>query len=121
MRKTLVLALVACLTMSAAGCTIVKVLARGNKPIILNTPPEHYTVLGHFKESKTVMFDYTGAPDITAMVRDGSAGHPDGDAIVNTFISIENTVTNFFLNLVTLGFANSYTVTVEGDVIKYGE
>ena len=111
--------LVICLSLSVSSCTIVKILARGNQPLILNTPPEHYRVLGHFKQSKGIAFDYTGAPDISAMVREGSAGYPESDAIVNTFITVEESVGDFFFDFFTLGLAHAYTITVEGDVIKY--
>ena len=111
--------LVCCLVFSVTGCTIVKVLARGNQPLILNTPMEHYQVLGHFKKSKGISFDYTAAPDISGMVREGTAEYPEEQAVVNTFISVEKTVGDFFFNFFTLGIANAYTITVEGDVIKY--
>lgn len=101
------------------GCTMVKILARGNQPIILNTLPEKYTVLGHFKKSKGIVFDYTRSPDISAIIREATAPYPDADAVVNAFITVESSVGDFFFNFFTLGFANAFTITVEGDVIRY--
>lgn len=109
------------LMLSLAGCTIVKILARGTQPIVLNSLPEKFTVLGHFKHSKLIAFDYTKAPDISDVVREGMAEYPNADAVINVFISVENTVSDFFLNLFTLGFANSFTITVEGDAIQYAK
>ncbi len=121
MRKLISLFLVGFLMISVAGCTMVKILARGNQPIILNTLPEKYTVLGHFSKSKMVAFDYTRSPDISALVREASTPYPDADAVVNTFITVNSSIGDFFMNLFTLGIANSFTVTVEGDVIKYAK
>jgi len=121
MKKSLSLFLVWVLLVSLTGCTMVKILARGNQPIILNTLPEKYTVLGHFSKSKMIAFDYTRSPDISALVREGTAPYADADAVVNTFITVKSTMGDFFMNLFTLGFANSFTVTVEGDVIQYAQ
>lgn len=107
------------LLVSIVGCTTCKIIARGNQPIVLNTLPEKYTVLGHFKKSKGVAFDYTNAPDVSSIIREAVVAYPNADAIVNTFITVESTVGDFFFNLFTIGFANSYTLTVEGDVIQY--
>ncbi len=119
MKKILSLVLVGAFLVTLTGCTMVKILARGNQPIILNTLPEKYTVLGHFKKSKMVAFDYTRSPDISALIREASAAYPNADAVVNTFITVESTVGDFFMNLFTLGIANSFTVTTEGDFIQY--
>jgi hypothetical protein len=108
-----------CVVLLSTGCTVLKLVARSNQPIMLNTPPYQHVVLGHFKKSKGVAFDYTGAPDISGLVREGQQDYPGGDAVSNTFVSVEKRVGDFFLDLFTLGFAGAYTITVEGDVIKY--
>ena len=115
------LVLCAFLVFGLVGCTVVKILARGTQPIVLNSLPEKFTVLGHFKQSKEVTFDYTRAPDVSAAIREGMAAYPNADAAVNVFITVENTVGDFFFNLFTLGFANAFTLTVEGDAIQYGK
>lgn len=101
------------------GCTMVKLIARGNQPIILNTLPEKYTVLGHFNKEKSFYFDYTRAPDISALVREGTASYPKTDAVVNVFVTVKQSMGDFFINLFTLGIASAYTLNVEGDVISY--
>lgn len=105
--------------LSVSGCTTLKVLARGNQPIVLNNPSEPYEVLGHFSKAKGVAFDYTGAPDISAMIREGMAPYPNADATINVFITVECSVGDFFFNFFTLGLANAYTLKIEGDAIKY--
>lgn len=118
-KNLIVILVLFCFVAVVGGCTMVKILGRGNQPIILNTLPEKYAVLGHFKKSKGVAFDYTRSPDISAIVREAVAPYPTADAIVNTFITVESTVGDFFFNFFTLGIANSFTITVEGDIIKY--
>ena len=107
------------LLVSASGCTVCKIIARGNKPMILNTLPEEYTVLGHFEKQKSFYFDYTATPDISSMLRESLAAYPESDAVVNVFITVKSTLGDFFMDLFTLTFANAYTLSVEGDIIKY--
>ena len=102
-----------------SGCTTVKILARGNKPLMLNQPSQSYDVISHFSKETGIMFDYTGAPDITKAIQEGMAGNMDADAVANIFISVKSTAGDFILNFFTLGIANAYTLQVEGDVIKY--
>jgi len=109
------------LTVNLTGCTLCKIVARGNQPIILNTLPEKYNVLGHFSKEKSFYFDYTRAPDISSFIREGVAAYPNADAVVNVFIAVKSTIGDFFMNLFTLGFAYAYTMSVEGDVIQYAK
>ena len=109
------------LVVGVAGCTYIKLIARGNQPIVLNTLPEKYIVLGHFKKSKGVAFDYTGAPDISSIIREAVTPYPNADAVVNTFVTVEESVGDFFFDFFTLGIANAHTITVEGDIIKYAK
>jgi len=107
------------LVINLTGCTTVKILARGNKPLMLNQPSQPYDVISHFSKETGIMFDYTGAPDITKAIQEGMAGNMDADAVANIFISVKSTVGDFILNLFTLGIANAYTLQVEGDVVRY--
>lgn len=109
------------LTISLAGCTVCKIIARGNQPIVLNTLPEKYTVLGHFSKEKSFYFDYTRAPDLSSFIREGTSAYPNTDAVVNVFVTVKSTIGDFFMNLFTIGFANAYTISVEGDVIQYSK
>lgn len=112
-------ALVVCLSASIAGCTTAKIIARGNKPLMLNQPDKAYDVISHFSKETSIMFDYTGAPDVSNAIQEGMAGNRDADAVANIFITVKMTVGDFLLNFFTIGIANAYTLQVEGDVIKY--
>jgi len=118
-RIVTVLFLLLTLVINLSGCTICKIIARGNQPLILNTLPEKYTVLGHFNKERSFYFDYTRTPDISSLVRESMAAYPESDAVVNVFITVKSTVGDFFMNLFTFGFAYAYTLYVEGDVIQY--
>lgn len=107
------------LIINLAGCTTIKILARGNKPLMLNQPNQPYDVISHFSKETGIMFDYTGAPDVSKAIQEGMAGNMDSDAVANIFISVKSTVGDFILNLFTIGLANAYTLQVEGDVIRY--
>lgn len=120
MRNKLISSLIVLfIIISLAGCTTCKILARGNKPMLLNQPDKPYDVAAHFSETTGIMFDYTGAPDITKAIQTGMAGNMDADAVANIFITVKVSVGDWLLNLFTLGIANAYTLQVEGDVIKY--
>lgn len=120
MRNKLVsFALIICLSASVIGCTTAKIIARGNKPLMLNQPDKAYDVVSHFSKETSIMFDYTGAPDISKAIQEGMAGNYDADAVANIFISVKMTAGDFLINLFTIGIANAYTLQVEGDVIKY--
>lgn len=114
-----VILLLLSLTINLTGCTICKIIARGNQPIILNTLPEKYIVLGHFNKEKSFYFDYTRAPDLSSFIRESTAAYPNADAVVNVFVTVKSTLGDFFMNLITITFANAYTISVEGDVIQY--
>lgn len=117
----MVVLLLLSLIVNLTGCTVVKLIARGNQPIILNTLPEKYTVLGHFSKERSFFFDYTRAPDISSLIRESTAAYPNGDAVVNVFVTVKSTIGDFFMNLFTIGIANAYTLNVEGDVIQYAK
>jgi len=115
----LVVLLLLAFTIHLTGCTVVKLIARGNQPIILNTLPEKYTVLGHFSKEKSFYFDYTRAPDLSSFIREATADYPNADAVVNVFVTVKSTIGDFLVNLFTIGLASAYTINVEGDVIQY--
>jgi len=81
--------------------------------------PVKHKVLGHFNKEKTFYFDYTKAPDISDIIREGTADYPDADAVVNVFVTVKTNFNDFFMNLITIGIANAYTMNVEGDIIQY--
>lgn len=117
--KFIFLLIVLFVMLNLIGCTTCKILARGNKPLMLNQPDKPYDVIAHFSKTTGIMFDYTGAPDISKAIQEGMAGNMDADAVANIFIAVKTSVGDWVLNLFTLGIANAYTLEVEGDVIKY--
>jgi hypothetical protein len=120
MSKKCIIFVVALFAMAnISGCTTAKILARGNKPLLLNQPDKPYDVISHFSKETSILFDYTAAPDVTKAIQDGMSGCSDADAVANIFITVKSTVGDFILNLFTLGIANAYTLQVEGDVIRY--
>jgi hypothetical protein len=119
MKKIFTILIVGILLISITGCTTLKLIARGNKPIILNTPPKDYTVLNHFTKERMIAFDYTGAPDISQIIQEATGGYPNADAIINVFITVKTTPVDFLLNLFTIGLAYAYTLRVEGDIIQF--
>ena len=52
-----------------SGRTYCKIIARGSKPLLFNQPSKQYGVLAHFIKDTQVVFDYTGASDITTFFR----------------------------------------------------
>lgn len=102
---------------SLAGCTVAKVSGRGTAPLILNNPTQRVTLVESFDRQKMVMFDYTGAFDVSEvlgdMLRDKKA-----DAVTNLVITIKSTVPSFAVNVVTLGFANAKVFQIKGDLVR---
>lgn len=118
-KPAILLVLLVAFSLNLAGCTYFKIIARGNKPLLLNQPQGSYDVLAHFTKETSIMFDYTGAPDVTKALQEALSGYPDADGAVNIFISVKGTVGDFILNLFTIGIAKAYTLQVEGDIIRY--
>lgn len=119
MKKFLLLFLVVTATTLLSGCSTVKIEVRGNKPVIFNTPTKEYTVLNHFILGKVSAFDYSGTPDISAVIYRALHSYPEADAVINLFITIKKGPLETLGNLLTLYFADIYTMKIEGDIIKY--
>lgn len=110
--------LIAALFGSTFGaCTIAKLSGRGVVPILLNNPPAKVVVIKHIRDSKMVVFDYTGAFDASEILSKHFE-ETKADAIVNVTFTIKGDVGSFFLNLITLGLANARVMEIEGDLIK---
>jgi len=119
MKKFLLFSLVVITVIFLAGCSTLKIELRGNKPVLLNTPTKEYLVLNHFIQGKVSAFDYSGTPDISAIVYKVLLDYPNADAIVNLFITIRRGPLEVIPDLLTLGLANIYTIKAEGDIIQY--
>lgn len=109
--------IVALLSFTLGACTLAKISARGVFPILLNNPRAKVEVIKHIRDSKMIVFDYTGTYDPSDIL----AKHFEenkADAIINLVIIIKSDVGSFFVNLITLGFANARVMEVEGDLVK---
>ena len=102
-----------------SGCTVCKIISRGNQPIVLNALPQKYIVLEHFSKEKSFYFDYSRAPDLSAFIRESMVAHPDADAVINVFVTVKSSIGDFLMDIVTLTFARAYTLCIEGDIIRY--
>jgi len=117
-RQPIVFILIAALFSLALGaCTIAKLSGRGVVPILLNNARAKVEVIKHIRDSKMIVFDYTGAFDASEILSKHFE-ETKADAIVNVTFTIKTDVASFFLNLITLGIANARVMEVEGDLIK---
>lgn len=105
------------LVLSVCACTIAKVTGKGSLPILLNNPNAKVEVIEHFTKSKSINFDFTNSFDVSDLISEAIAGKK-ADAIINLNITIKGEFNNFLLNLITLGFANSRTLEVSGDLVS---
>jgi len=105
------------IALTLSGCTGAKISGSGSAPIIMNQPQGEVDVIERVTETKRKTFDFTGAVDISEVIGQKLAGS-DADAIINTRIVIKSTPADFFINLFTLGIANSYTVEVTGELVN---
>lgn len=103
-----------------SACTMAKISGRGSSPLLLNNPTQKVTVLDHFTASKRIVFDYTNAFDVSQVLGDEMRKHPGGDAVTNLSITVKSGMTDFFINVFTLGLAQAKTFEVEGDLVKLG-
>ena len=101
-----------------SGCTYSKIYSSGNEPVYLNAPETKYEMIKHFKEEESICLDYSGAYDISPVMRK-ILDENKGDAIINANWKIKESAKNIAVNIATLGIANCRTVVVEGDVIKF--
>ena len=105
--------LVVLFAVGLSGCTYARIYSTSGSTVALTTlqqgAGEQFTI------SKHVTFDYTSAVDVQELVRSRFGA---GGTAQNVSIKIQDTVGDFFLNLVTLGFANSKHYVVTGDYVR---
>jgi hypothetical protein len=99
------------------SCTVAKIGGKGAVPILFNQPSEGMQLIEHVKIAKTISFDYTASYDVSTILSEEIAKKKP-DAVINTSINIKVTVGNYFLNMVTCGFASAKTVEIEADFMK---
>ncbi len=118
--KFFLIILLAGTSMLWEACTVAKLSGKGTVPIIMNQPQAKVTEVQKIEKSKQILFDYTGALDVSEVLNDAMVDK-NIDAIINITVTIKNTPADFLLNLVTLGFANAKTFVVSGDAIRAPE
>ena len=109
-----------CVLSLTMGCTIAKISGSGEVPLILNQPQAKVTTIEKFEHSKHIAFDYTSAFDVSEVL-DEVMINTNADAIINIKITLKETVGDFFLDLITLGLAQSRHFIVSGTAIKAPE
>ncbi len=101
------------------GCTVAKLSGSGPRPLLLNNPADgKFEIVRHFVVDRGSTFDFTNTAEIDALVA-SVIQETKADAVVNLRITVKQEVSDFFLNLITCGLANSRTWYVEGDAIRY--
>lgn len=105
--------LVVLFTVGLSACTYARIYSTSGSTVALTTlqqgAGEQFTL------SKHITFDYTGSVDVQELVR---SKYGAGGTAQNVSIKIQGTVGDFFLNLVTLGIANSKHYVVTGDYVR---
>jgi hypothetical protein len=99
------------------SCTVAKIGGKGPVPIMLNQPAEKMELMEHISVKKNINFDYTGYTDVANLLS-GVVSEKKPDAVINTTISFKAGIDNYFLNLFTLGLAQSRKVMIEADFVK---
>lgn len=117
MKKIVASLLVLPFLISITGCTTAKISGRGTQPLVLNQLNGETESVGRIDKKEMKTFDYTGAIDVSEIIG-GKLSQSNADALTNTTVTMGSSPGTFFLNLVTLGIANAYTATVEGDLVR---
>lgn len=100
-----------------SSCTVAKISGKGAVPLLLNQPSNQMTLIEHVKIKKNINFDYTSSFDVSEiMARVIAEKQPD--AVINTTVTIKQGVDNYFINLFTLGLANSTKIIIDADMMK---
>ena len=99
------------------SCTIAKISGRGAAPVLLNQPSEQMQLVEHITIKKNSNFDYTSSFDVSEVIAKKVA-EKQPDAVINTTVTIKTSVDNFFINLFTLGLAQSRKIVVDADLMK---
>ena len=99
------------------SCTIAKISGRGAVPVLLNQPSEQMQLIEHITIKKNSNFDWTSSFDVSEVIAKKVA-EQQPDAVINTTVTIKTSVDNFFINLFTLGLAQSRKIVVDADLMK---
>lgn len=99
------------------SCTVAKISGKGAVPVLLNQPEDRMQLVAHIKVQKNINFDYTGSFDVAEVLAQRIA-ETQPDAVINTTVTIKQGIDNWFLNVITFGFANSKKFVIEADLMR---
>lgn len=112
------LAMLAVLALALPSCTIAKIQGSGSKPLVLNQL--HASAQTRpFEASEFQAFDWTHSVNIDDVLRENATGidDPNVSGAQNVRVEVKIEPLNYLLNLVTLGWAQSQTIVVKGDLV----
>ncbi len=99
------------------SCTIAKISGKGAVPVLLNQPSQQMQLVEHITVKKNSNFDWTSSFDVSEVIAKKVA-EKQPDAVINTTVTIKTSIDNFFINLFTLGLAQSRKIVVDADLMK---
>jgi len=115
--KSILIVTIFSLALIIESCTIAKISGKGAVPVLLNQPSENMQLVEHITIKKNSNFDYTSSFDVSELLSKKVA-EKRPDAVINTTVTLKSSIDNFFINLFTLGFANSRKISIEADLMK---
>jgi hypothetical protein len=115
--KSILIVTIFAIALILESCTIAKISGKGAVPVLLNQPSESLQLVEHITIKKNSNFDYTSSFDVSELLSKKVA-EKKPDAVINTTVTIKSSIDNFFLNLITLGFAKSRKISIEADLMK---
>ena len=118
MKKSILFLCASMLLVSLTGCTVAKVNSKGSIPVIMNQPAEKVTVIKTFKEKEKRVFDWTRNYELTELTGK-VAKETNADALTNVDFKIKHGFSDYLINVFTLGLAQSTTLEITGDAVKY--
>ena len=118
MKKSILFLCASMLLVSLTGCTVAKVNSKGSIPVIMNQPAEKVTVIKTFKEKKKRVFDWTRSYELTELTGK-VAKETNADALTNVDFKIKHGFSDYLINVFPLGLAQSTTLEITGDAVKY--
>lgn len=120
MKKNSIILIGAFFLLTLGGCTVAKVNTKGSVPIVMNQPDQKTTVIKSFKEKERNVFDWTNSYEMTG-ITNKVVSATQADALANVEFKIKYRISDYFINVLTLGLARSSTIEVTGDAVKYNE
>ena len=100
-----------------SSCTVAKIGGKGAVPVLLNQPENQMQLIEHVTIKKNRNFDFTSSYDVSEIMSKVIA-EKQPDAVINTQITLKQGIDNYFINIFTLGIANSTKIIIYADMMK---